>query len=75
MITYEEALNIARDLKTNIDNCSEETSAYIFGSHEDDDMIGGDGPVVVLKEEGEAINMTSYIDEFSGEKEIRSFDL
>lgn len=61
-LTYADALKIAIKLKPNIDNCREHTDAFIFGSHADDMTIGGDGPCVVLKENGQAINMPSYLD-------------
>lgn len=72
-LTYAEALKIAFKLKPNIDNCRENTDAYVFGSHADDCSIGCDGPVVIIKETGRAINMTDYLGDFSGTfvKEIK----
>ena len=72
MITYEEALAKAKSLKPNIDNCGEYEKGYIFGSHEDDESFGGDGPVVILKETGEAVNILEFED--SG-KLIHEFDI
>lgn len=67
MITYEAALEAAKKLKPSIDNCQEHTDAYIFGCQKDDDSVGGDGPVVILKETGEAVNMVCYLDDYGGE--------
>lgn len=41
MITYEEALKIAKEYKSNIDNCTEFERGYVFGSTEDEKHIGG----------------------------------
>ena len=60
-MTFKKAEKIARGLKENIDFCQEYEDAFIF-SKKDELSIGGDGPVVILKESGEAINMTSYCD-------------
>ncbi len=42
MISYEEALAIAKQNKEQIDNCSEYEDAYIFGYSGDNNYIGGD---------------------------------
>ncbi len=60
MITYEEALKKAKELKRDIDHCCEEKHAYVFTSKADEMSIGGSGPCVILKENGRAINMTEY---------------
>lgn len=75
MVTLEKAYKIAKRLKPNIDNGTEMSDAFIFGSHEDDFTLGGDGPVVVWKANGEAYNMTYYFSISHGAKEIREFDL
>ncbi len=62
MISFNEALGLAKKLRSDIDYCIEYEDAFIF-SLEDDCSIGGNGPVVVLKADGECINMTAYIDE------------
>ena len=74
MITYEQALEIARDRKDEIDNCIEFENAYVFGFSGDDNYIGGYGhtPVVVMKEDGRLASMPELIVSGSGE-EIRSF--
>lgn len=65
MITYEQALKKAMKLNTSVNYCTEYTDAYVFSDH-NDDSIGGNGPVVILKEDGSAVNMTYYIDSTKG---------
>ena len=59
MISYEEALEIAREMKPNIDNCTEYKTVYVFSAHEDDNYIGGYGhsPIAVMKEDGRLSTM------------------
>ena len=73
MITYEEALKIARKLKHGIDCYSECKVAYIFRNSKDPDSDGGDGPCVVLKDTGEAVNyleLFKYTDEETEESDL-----
>ena len=72
-MTFKKAEKMARGLKENIDFCQEYEDAFIF-SKKDEFNIGGDGPVVILKESGEAINMTGYCDS-SKAALIREIDL
>lgn len=60
MITLEEAIEIAREYRPNIDNGYENKKAYIFSSHEDEGKMGSQ-PVVVLKETGEVMLMPMYV--------------
>ncbi len=75
-ISYEDALEIAREHKDNIDNCIEYENGYVFGAHKDSYSIGGYGhtPVVILKEDGSVIRMPEFKDIGTGE-ELRSFDI
>lgn len=75
MVSYEFALKKAKRLKKNVDHCEEDELAYTFFSKEDESMIGGDGPVTILKESGEAINFVSFIDEYHPGRPIKEFDL
>lgn len=75
MMTYEKALKKAKKLKPNIDNCMEYSDAFVFGSHADDMNFGGDGPVVILKKNGKAINMVDYLDGSADAELIKTFDL
>ena len=74
MINYDEALAKAKGLKSNIDKCTEYETAFIFSSSADEMSIGGDGPVVIKKSDGAAINMVDYLDEEHGEM-LREFEL
>lgn len=74
-ISYEDAFKKAKELKGNIDNCMEYSDAYVFASHADDLSFGGDGPVVIMKNTGRAINMVDYTQSSSGAKLIREFEL
>ena len=76
MITYEEALKIARERKDQIDNCIEYENAYVFGFTGDNNYIGGYGqtPVVIMKEDGRIASMPELIVSGTGE-EIRSFKI
>jgi hypothetical protein len=63
MISYDDALLKAKEKKHSpIDNCTETQNAYIFGSHADDMNLGGEGPIVVMKESGKTLNMAAYLD-------------
>ena len=76
MITYEEALKIAKEFKPNTDNCTEYENGYVFGSSDDEFYVGGYGhtPCVILKSNGKVISMPEFVIKGTG-KEIRSFDL
>ena len=75
MVRFESALKKAKKLKPNIDSCREFTDAYVFASQEDEYSCGGDGPVVVLKDSGKAINMVDYTQTSSDAELIREFEL
>ena len=76
MITYEEALKMAKEFKPNIDNCTEYENGYVFGCSDDDNYVGGYGhtPCVILKTNGIITSMPEFIIKGTGE-EIKSFDL
>ena len=69
-ISYEDALEIAREHKDNIDNCIEYENGYVFGAHEDSYSIGGYGhtPVVVRKEDGSVTRMPEFEAKGTGEE-------
>ena len=71
MINYEDALLKAKELKDDIDTCTEYDKGYLFSSETDKFSIGGDGPVVIMKENGNAINQTSFYDTYNP-KEIKT---
>ena len=76
MISYEEALEIAKQRKEHIDNCTEFENGFVFGFSGDNDYIGGYGhaPIVIMKEDGRLSTMPEFISDGTGE-EIRSFDI
>ena len=74
MITYEEAMDIARQRKDQIDNCIEYENAYVFGFSGDSNYDGGYGhmSVVIMKEDGRISTMPELVVNGTG-KEIRMF--
>jgi hypothetical protein len=62
MVTFAEAKRIALEYWDEVDYVTEYPDAYSF-SKLDDYRIGGDGPVVILKETGECIVFVAYITE------------
>ena len=74
MIDYDKALKTAKSLKQGIDTCDEYDNAFVFKSKADKWNIGGAGACCVLKEDGRAINMLEYVDNYSG-KHIREFNV
>ena len=53
MITYEEALRVAKGRKKEINTCTEHENAYVF-SYDDgsNEIVVGPAPVVVMKDDG-----------------------
>lgn len=76
MITYEEAFEIAKERKDQIDNCTEYENAYVFSYTGDGNCRGGYGrtPVVIMKENGRIATLPELIARGTGE-EIRSFNI
>ena len=75
MITYEEALKRARELKTSITKCVETPTAYMFKNTDDEYSFGGEGICVILKENGKAIGLTAYYDGYAVPGDTREFDV
>lgn len=73
MISFEEAIKKAKELKPSTDSCSEMSNAYIFACKDDENYEGGSDhtPCVIIKETGEAVNMPTYIAEYGYGEEIR----
>lgn len=55
MVGLREAVSIAKKHWDGFDNYLEYEKCFVFGKT-DDDSIGGEGPIVVMKETGEAVN-------------------
>lgn len=75
MITFEKAYEIAKQLKPNIDGCTEYENGFVFGFSGDDDFIGGNHtPCVILKKDGRAVTMSYFVIDGTGE-EIRDIEI
>lgn len=75
MIAYEVAYEKAKELKKEINNCTEYENGFVFGFSGDDNYIGGGhAPVVILKEDGKAIPFNAFIAKGTG-KQIREFNI
>ena len=74
MVNYDEALKIAKGLKSNIDACDEYENAYLFKTKADEYTIGGEGACIILKENGRAISQLEYFDNYDT-NHIREFDV
>lgn len=63
MVTFEEAVNIAKSVRDNLDLCVEYENGYVFSSKDDDGYIGGLNhvPVVVLKKNGRLADMNTFM--------------
>ena len=60
MVTFEKAKKMANDIYP-VDQYTEYTDAYVFIAKKDSMTIGGNGPIVVMKNDGRVMNMTAYI--------------
>lgn len=71
MITYDEALAKAYTKRKNLDQVVEYENGYVFSDSSDAEYIGGLGhtPVVVLKKNGEIVDMMAFVNAGTG-KEI-----
>lgn len=67
MITYEQAKEIALSKNKRVNTCHEYKDGYLFFEKTDIE-IDGDCGVVVLKETGRAIHFTSFILNYSPER-------
>ena len=66
MVTYEQAKEIAVKANKKVNTCNEYKKAYHFFNKENDSV--GDNGVVVLKENGRAINWITFILDYHPEK-------
>lgn len=74
MLTYEEALKKAKGLKSRINRCVGFNNAYSFFYKSGKKQDGGENPIVIMKETGEALNFIEYA--ITSNKEIiREFDV
>ena len=64
-VSFEEALEQAREWLPNADEYTEMENAYIFSNKAAKMSFGGsDMPVVIMKETGERMGISIYYDEF-----------
>ena len=70
MISFDEAITIARQHKGNINTCTEYERGYVFGSTEDDAFIGGldRQPIGIMKEGGQVLSMIAFIEADPGQQ-------
>lgn len=74
MIGYNEAYEKAKALKDNIDKCVEYDTAYMFVSNYDEFKIGGDGPVIIMKDNWRAVGQTYYYSQYEA-NEVKEFNI
>ena len=76
MISYGFAYEKAKTLKNNINACTEYEQGYVFYNTNDQDYDGGAGhtPVIILKENGEAVNYLYNIVNGLGE-EVKNIEI
>ena len=77
MITYEEALKIAREkFFHSVDKCEECADCYVFSS-KTDGVIDGGGAIIVMKENGRTYDFTGYVfsHNYTLPKVIKKFDV
>ena len=68
MISYEEALKKAKEIKPDINVCVEYKQGYMFGRNDNEETFGGgNAPVVILKDTGKAVSMAYFAAKFTGE--------
>ncbi len=75
MITYNEALQIARSKMSRVNRCDEDDLAYLFSYDTGELMIGGQGTCVVLKEDGSTMNMPYYVMHYHSGDVIKTYDI
>ena len=73
MVTYVEALESAKSLNRKIDYCVEYKDGFLFGWKNNDNLVSGNGPCIILKADGDSVNAMEYYCG-SNAKEIRRFD-
>ena len=73
-ITLEEAKSIADKYLNGITHCTEYPDAFWFSNEKSAlSLGGGNSPVIVLKESGEAVNAVTYVERGDG-RIIREID-
>lgn len=65
MISFDDAYEIAKGMKKDIDGCDEYDVGYMFKSSKDEWTIGGEGACCVIKETGKAVCQTEFYDRYN----------
>lgn len=73
-MAYAQALDIARSKKAKINYCTEYNNAYVFSYDTGEQSKGGDSPIVIMKDTGEALNFISYAVR-DGNEIVREFEV
>ena len=75
MITFEEALTIAKKIRPDIDGGTEFEKGYVFSRTGDDKYVGGPhSPVCILKSDGTRLPVVEFMMGHPGEI-VKEFDL
>lgn len=63
MITLDEAIRIAKGVRSDLDSVTEFENGYVFSSKSDEGYLGGmdHSPVVVLKKDGRVADIASFM--------------
>lgn len=71
MVTYEEALKMAKEKRNDVNVVVEYENGYVFSNTDDAGYIGGldHAPVIILKKDGKQVNMITFVNAGTG-KEI-----
>ena len=71
-ITFDVALELAKEYMSRFNRCSEQKNAYTFWYDWGEPRDGGAGsPCVILKKDGKAVSMPTYIIRYGGGDSIR----
>ena len=69
MISYEDAKEKALELNGDVNTCFEFNNAYRFLDKNDDSV--GDKSVIILKEDGRALNYVDYIMDYATSNNLK----
>lgn len=72
MISYEDAKKIALELNSDVNACYEFDNAYRFLDKNDDST--GDKSVIILKEDGRALNYVNYIQDYATSNKMKGIE-
>ena len=75
MLTYLQALEIAKRKKSRIEKCIETPNAFIFKNEKDEYSIDGEGICYVLKDSGRAVDALTYYDNYGDEETLNEYDV